>query len=92
MKLKKKNNNLNGNINLQNPTNATPGQEGRIVILTSGTNRLISFGSAWQFENCTDVALSTTDTTDVLVYYVLNSSFIMARIEKNYGCPPPGSC
>ena len=83
---------LNGNINLQNPTNATPGQEGRIVILTSGTNRLISFGSAWQFENCNTATLSDIDTTDVLVYYVLNSSFIMVRIEKNYGCPPPGSC
>ena len=84
---------LCGNITLNNPTGMCTGQEGRIVIETNGTNRTIDFGNQWIFENSGCITLSTTNTIDVLVYYVMSPTKILVRIEKNYGpCLPPANC
>lgn len=84
---------LTGNINLLNPLNACPGQEGRIVIKTGGTNRNMVFESSWYFEDCISAILSPTDTIDVLVYYVYSPTNILVRHEKNYmSCPQPPNC
>jgi len=88
---------LCGNITLENPTGICSGQEGRIVIETNGTNRIINFpiNSIWRFENsqCIELSQNAGNAIDVLVYYVMANDKILVRIEKNYGeCPPPSNC
>lgn len=76
---------LCGDITLENPTNACPGQEGRIVI--NGANRTITLKSDWYIERefCTaDRQITLTGPINVLVYYVFDANKILLRLEKDY--------
>jgi hypothetical protein len=83
---------LTGNINLVNPINPCPGQEGRIVIKTNSSGRTISYGNHWIFQDCVQADLTNGQTYDVLVYYVYSETEIFVRMEHNYGCPPSHNC
>jgi hypothetical protein len=71
---------LGGNRTLANPTNATAGQSGVIVITQDGTgSRTLDYGSNWKFAGGTDPTLTTdANAVDVLTYYVASSTIIIA--------------
>ena len=75
---------LCGNFCLENPSNCVPGQEGRIVILTNGTTRCIEYGTSWKFEDGNEPDISTTNTIDIITYYVINSNTIILKMDNNY--------
>ena len=77
---------LAGNRTLANPTNAKPGQSGIIVIIQDGTgNRTLSWGVNWKFAGGTDPVLTTSAThMDVLSYFVLTPTNILASLTKSY--------
>lgn len=67
------------NFTLANPQNAKPGQSGCIKINTGGTNRNIIYGNAWVTEGGAQ-DLSAGNTTDYLMFYVVNPSLILYTI------------
>jgi hypothetical protein len=71
---------LGGNRTLANPSNATAGQSGVIVITQDGTGgRTLAYGSNWKFAGGTDPTLTTAaNAVDVLTYYVASSTVIIA--------------
>lgn len=73
---------LTGPVLFSNPTGAVAGQSGAITITQDGTGtRVATFGSAWKFEGGTAPTLSTAaNSVDVLTYYVVSGSFIVARL------------
>ena len=64
---------------LANPQNAKPGQSGCIKINTGGPNRNIIYGNAWVTEGGAQ-DLSAGNTTDYLMFYVVNPSLILYTI------------
>ena len=76
-----------GNRNLDNPTNAVPGQSGIIYITQDSTGgRAMTFGSNWKFPGGLAPALSTgANIVDALVYTVRTSSSITAQLLNNIG-------
>lgn len=76
-----------GNRNLDNPTNAIPGQSGIIYITQDSTGgRAMTFASNWKFPGGLAPALSTgASIVDALVYTVRTSSSITAQLINNIG-------
>ena len=72
---------LEGSFTLENPLNAKPGQSGCIKINTNGPNRNITYSSAWKAEGGA-LNLSSTDTTDYLMFYVVSPSIILYSIIR----------
>lgn len=72
---------LEGSFVLENPLNAKPGQSGCIKINTNGSDRNITYGSAWKAEGGA-INLSNTDTTDYLMFYVISPSIILYSIIR----------
>jgi hypothetical protein len=69
---------LGGNRTLGNPTNVNAGQAGQIVVKQDGTgSRTLAYSSDYKFPGGTAPTLTTTaGATDILSYYVVNSTFI----------------
>jgi len=63
---------------LNNPTNLLPGQSGHIGVTTSG-NFTLSYGSYWKFGTA-GAPTATTNGKDVLVYWVMDSTHIIAAM------------
>tara|TARA_Y100000034_G_scaffold135135_1_gene205835 strand:+ start:837 stop:1370 length:534 start_codon:yes stop_codon:yes gene_type:complete len=63
---------MTGNITLENPTGATEGQSGHIIVKQDSTGgRTMAYGNAWIFTGGTAPTLTTTlDAVDRLSYYV----------------------
>lgn len=61
---------LGGNRTLDNPTNVTVGQRGRIRVVQDGTgSRTLSFGSNYEFAGGTAPTLTTTASAEDVLYY-----------------------
>jgi len=71
-------------LSLNNPINQVIGQEGTITINTNGTNNLITFGTDWKHPGGISPVLSTTDTYDVISYFVTASNFIITSYSGDY--------
>ena len=65
---------------IANPTNLTAGQAGAIAITNGSTAYAVSYGSAWKFEGGAPSFGSTTGAVSTLVYYVVSSSHIAAKL------------
>ena len=77
---------LTGNTTLQNPTNITSGQAGVITVIQGTGNNTMAFGSNWQYPGGSGSvpALTTASgSTDVLAYYVVNSTKIAYRLVQD---------
>ena len=69
---------------LSNPTNVTAGQSGNIVITQNATPSTLAYGSYWKSVDGTTPAVSTTaNATNVISYYVVNSTYILFALNKN---------
>jgi hypothetical protein len=77
---------IGGNRTLANPSNASAGQSGVIVITQDGTGgRTLAYGTNWKFVGGTDPTLSTAiGAVDVLSYYCASSSIIVASLSKAF--------
>lgn len=77
---------LGGNRTLANPTNLTPGQSGLIFLIQDGTgNRIISYGTYYDFPDGTPPALSVAaSSVDVLSYFVRTSTSICCQLVKAF--------
>jgi hypothetical protein len=75
---------LGGNRTLGNPTNAKPGQTGRIRFIQDGTGtRTLTVSSNWKRSGGA-LALSTAPgTIDILRYDVISSTYIEYSISRN---------
>lgn len=61
---------LGGNRTLDNPSNVTVGQRGRIRVVQDGTgSRTLSFGSNYEFAGGTAPTLTTTASAEDVLYY-----------------------
>lgn len=78
---------LSGNITLTDPSNATIGQSGIILIQQDGVgSRTVGFGSAWDFPSSTAPTLSTgANALDCLTYFVRTSNSIVTNSILNIG-------
>ena len=77
---------LSGNTTLQNPTNITSGQAGIVSIIQSTGSNTMAFGSYWQYPGGSGSVPSLTSTsgsTDVLAYYVVNTTKIAYRLVQD---------
>lgn len=77
---------LAGNRNIDNPSNAKPGQSGILIIKQDGTgSRTATWSSNWKFPGGTDPTLSTTaSATDVVSYFVESSTSVLGSIAKAF--------
>lgn len=77
---------LGGNRTLGAPTNAVPGETGRIRIIQDATgSRTLAYGAGWKFAGGTAPSLSTAaGSIDILEYEVISSSFILASLSKGW--------
>lgn len=75
---------LAGNRTLGTPTNAKPGQSGRVRILQDGSgSRTLAYAANWKFASAAAPVLTTTaGATDLLYYDVITSSIIYANLVK----------
>ena len=71
---------LDQTTQIANPTNLTAGQAGAIAITNGSTAYAVSYGSAWKFEGGAPTFGSTTGAVSTLVYYVVSSSHIAAKL------------
>ena len=71
---------LDQTTEIANPTNLTAGQAGAIAITNGSTAYAVSYGSAWKFEGGAPTFGSTTGAVSTLVYYVVSSSHIAAKL------------
>jgi hypothetical protein len=69
------------------PVNASGGQTGTITLRQDNTGtRLVAYSGAWSFASNTAPTLTTTASgVDLLAYYVVNPSRILATATLNYG-------
>lgn len=69
------------------PLNASGGQTGTITLRQDNTgSRLVAYSGAWSFASNTPPTLTTTASgVDLLAYYVVNPSRILATSTLNYG-------
>lgn len=72
-------------VTLANPSNMVVGQRGQIILVTNGTNNTITFGDYWKFTGGISPTLSTTDTIDVINYYIFSSTQILCSYLSNMG-------
>ncbi len=79
---------LAGNRTLANPTNASSGQSGGIIVAQDATGgRTLAFGNKWKFEGGAAVGgvLSTVaGSVDVITYYVRANGTILAALVKDF--------
>ena len=69
---------LTGNINLVNPTTEVRGQTGVIVIVHSGSAHTVSLtGTDYESPSGAGINLSTTATTDLIPYMVVDTGRIL---------------
>jgi hypothetical protein len=70
---------------LENPTNFKVGQSGLIVITQDGTGtRTMAYGTFWKFPGGAPVLTTAAGAVDLLSYYVVTSSLILATVTKGY--------
>jgi len=76
---------LGGNRTLGNPTNANPGQSGRIRVVQDGTgSRTLAYAANWEFPGGTAPVLTTTaNAQDVLYYDVISATRILVTWVGN---------
>lgn len=73
------------NATLANPSNFDVGRSGIIVITQDGTgSRTLAYGSNWKFPGGAPVLSTAAGAVDVLAYYVVTSSIIVATLTKAY--------
>jgi hypothetical protein len=77
---------LTGNVTLANPSTMIPGTSGFITLVQDATgSRLASFGSYWRFGVTGTPSLSTAaNARDLLVWYVADSTHIVASLVKGW--------
>jgi len=75
-------NHISGNVTINNPTNAKPGQSGVIALRQDETGgRTISFGSNWKFANNQPPTIDTTaHRMNTISYFVLTPTYIIASV------------
>jgi hypothetical protein len=78
---------IGDNRTLGAPTNTKNGQAGEIIITQDGTgSRTLAYHANWKFAGGVDPTLSTAaGAVDVLSYKVVNSTFIIAALNKAFG-------
>lgn len=70
---------------LENPSNFDVGRSGLIVITQDGAgSRTLSYGTNWKFPGGAPVLSTAIGAVDVLSYYVVTSSLIIATLTKAY--------
>lgn len=77
---------LSGNTTLQNPTNITSGQAGIVSIIQSTGSNTMAFGSYWHYpggSGSVPTLTTTSGSTDVLAYYVVNTTKIAYRLVQD---------
>lgn len=77
---------LTGNTTLQNPSNVVSGQAGTVTIIQGSSGNTMAFGSSWQYpggSGSTPSLTATSGATDVLAYYVINSTKIAYRLVQD---------
>ena len=76
-----------GTSTFASPVNASGGQTGTITLRQDNTGtRLVVYSGAWSFASNTAPTLTTTASgVDLLAYYVVNPSRILATATLNYG-------
>lgn len=76
---------LGGNRTLGVPSNAKPGQSGRIRVLQDGTgSRTLAYHANYDFASGTAPVLTTTaSATDILYYDVISASRVLISAIKN---------
>lgn len=75
---------MTGNRVLGNPTNATPGQSGIIVLTQDATGtRTLTYGSSWKFQGGIAPVLATgSGVVNVLAYTVVSTTQIIANLLR----------
>ena len=72
---------LDQTTNLANPTNLVAGQSGAIAITQdASTAYAVTYGTHWKFEGGQPTFGSTTGSVSTLVYYVVSSTHIAAKL------------
>lgn len=75
---------LGGNRTMGNPTNAKPGQTGRIRVIQDGTGgRTLAFASNWKREGGAPTASTAAGAEDYIDFEVVTSSKIRYAYSKN---------
>jgi hypothetical protein len=77
---------LTGNTTLQNPSNVVSGQAGTVTIIQGSSGNTMAFGASWQYpggSGSTPSLTATSGATDVLAYYVINSTKIAYRLVQD---------
>lgn len=70
---------------LANPSNFKVGQSGLIVITQDGSgNQTLAYGTNWKFPGGAPVLSTGAGEIDVLAYYVVTASIIIATLTKDY--------
>lgn len=73
------------NATLADPSNFDVGRSGLIVITQDGTGtRTLAYGSNWKFPGGAPVLSTAIGAVDVLAYYVVTASLIVATLTKAY--------
>ena len=71
---------LTGTSKIMNPSNLTAGQSGAIAITNGATAYAVSYDTAWKFEGGAPSFGSTADAISTLVYYVVSSTHVAAKL------------
>jgi hypothetical protein len=70
---------------LENPANFDTGRSGVIVITQDGTgSRTLTYGTNWKFPGGAPVLSTAAAAVDVLAYFVVSGSQIIATLTKAY--------
>lgn len=76
---------LGHNATLANPSNFKTGQSGVIVVTQdSGAPWTLAYGTNWKFPGGAPVLSTTAAAIDVITYYVVSGSIIIANLTKAY--------
>tara|TARA_A100001201_G_C4093111_1_gene202829 strand:- start:2373 stop:2927 length:555 start_codon:yes stop_codon:yes gene_type:complete len=71
---------LTNTSKIMNPSNLTAGQAGAIAITNGSTAYAVSYDTAWKFEGGAPTFGSTTGAISTLVYYVVSSTHVAAKL------------
>ena len=73
------------NATLENPSNFGEGRSGVIVITQDGTgSRTLAYGTHWRFPGGAPVLSTAAGAIDLLAYYKVSSTLILATLTKAY--------
>jgi hypothetical protein len=73
------------NTTLENPSNIQAGDSGIIEITQDGSgSRTMGYGTSWVFPGGATVLTTAAGAIDVLAYYAVSSSVILANLTKAY--------